>query len=311
MHKWTAEELEEVSCDSCGSRDVAREFVRQDGLRVVECAACGLAFLNPRPRSDLIRLLYGKGYFNGTSADRGEGGLRPNDLRLPLVRPLPRPVLLLTERFGGVRGKDVLEIGCATGSLLRALASEGARAKGVELSEYAAGQAREIGLDVATGTIEDYASVHRNCADMLVALEVIEHVTSPKRFLEQAYRLLRPGGTMVLSTPNYACSRRFGEKWLGFNASFEHIFFFSQAALRRLAESAGFTLRHVESSPFLGGPPPPAGFIAHQVERLQTVRYIIEEAGLWKGLQAIASRSAARLNCGVGHTLLTAFERDR
>jgi len=309
MRKWDADELEHVTCDCCGASDAARQFTRADGLRVVECAQCGLAFLNPRPRSELIRLLYGEDYFTGASADRGEGGLRPGGAVASPAGGRPRVLDVICETFGGVRDKDVLEVGCASGHLLRVLAADGARAKGIELSEYAAALARRDGLDVTTGSIEDFARVRHGCADILVALEVIEHVSSPRSFLQQAFRLLRPGGVLLVSTPNYACSRRFGERWLGFNASFEHIYFFSADVLQRLAQSTGFSLRHLESTAFLGGPKPPTGFVEHQWERIRTVRYLIEEAGMRKGLEAILSRASDHLRCGVGHTLLMGFAR--
>jgi 2-polyprenyl-3-methyl-5-hydroxy-6-metoxy-1,4-benzoquinol methylase len=69
-----------------------------------------------------------------------------------------------------------------------------------------------------------------------LALEVIEHVVSPRRFLEAIARLLKPGGLLAVSTPNYRCSLPLGDQWLGFQSCFEHLYFFSPLALLRLAE---------------------------------------------------------------------------
>ena len=78
MKKWLPEELEEIPCDFCGARETAKQFIRKDGMRVVECAQCGLAYLNPRPKPEFITRFYDPDYFTGAAAERrstpGVGG---------------------------------------------------------------------------------------------------------------------------------------------------------------------------------------------------------------------------------------------
>lgn len=182
--KWLPEELEDVFCDYCKSHEYSDTFKRTDGMRVVECAVCGLAYLNPRPLPTLIPKLYGKDYFTGVTADRGDGGLKINlEAPLPHVNKLPpRPITLVNDNHGGFTGKSVLEIGCATGDLLLWAKNEGANIKGVEISDVAAEVARKRGLDVSTGTIEDFVRTNNEKYDIVFAFEVIEHVTSPTSF---------------------------------------------------------------------------------------------------------------------------------
>ena len=63
---WQPEELHEVNCDLCGSNDFFFVIQRADGLNVVECLRCRLAFLNPRPSEDVIYRLYDDYYFSQT-----------------------------------------------------------------------------------------------------------------------------------------------------------------------------------------------------------------------------------------------------
>ena len=60
---WNLDELEEVKCDLCGSSMTEQIFLRADGLNVVECKNCGLCFVSPRPKKDLIAKMYDRGYF--------------------------------------------------------------------------------------------------------------------------------------------------------------------------------------------------------------------------------------------------------
>lgn len=311
MGIWIPEQLEEVACDLCGSQQTSREYQRGDAMRVVECAGCGLAFLNPRPKERYVPLLYNSDYFTGVSADAGWGGLRLKagmDAAASDVGPDPRLLTVLSEDFGGLQDREVLEIGCATGDLLARIARKGAKAKGIDVSEYAVGVARSRGLSAEVSTMEEYAENHPACADIIVGLEVIEHVSSPSRFLRNVAAAIRPGGLLVLSTPNYACAKRFGADWLGFRTSFEHLYFFSLDSLTRLAAAAGFELRYVETTAFLGGPAPRRGFLARQLRRIQTIRYFMNEGGFWSALSAIyATRYSDHLKAPLGHTLLAVF----
>jgi 2-polyprenyl-3-methyl-5-hydroxy-6-metoxy-1,4-benzoquinol methylase len=315
MKSWRPEELEEIGCNHCGSREVAVEYVRKDGMRVVECAVCGLAYLNPRPVERLIPRFYDQDYFTGAAADRGEGGLRA---RLGEVggaappgedSPVPPAVRIVESHCGGVRGKRILEIGCATGDLLARLAAAGAICRGLEISDFAAGAARERGLEVTTGTLDDYAPSASERYDVVLAFEVIEHVTDPARFLSLASGLLAPGGALLLSTPNYGCASRFGAAWFGFNESFEHIHFFGLEVLKRMAVRAGLSLRYWETSDWDGGPSPPAPGAASR--RFGPAYRAIRKLGI--GRRALASlrnrivEAGRHRPYGTGHTLVVLF----
>ena len=321
MKRWQHNELESVACDFCGTHEVCAKYIRGDGMRVVECALCGLAYLNPRPLIDLIPQFYEQDYFTGAAAARGEGGLK---LELDAASVLegekqaPRSIELINERFGGLQGKDVLEIGCATGDLLAKLAQQGARAKGLEISDFAAKIARSQGRHVTTGTIEEYVAGDPGVFDIVMAFEVIEHVISPTRFLDNVTKLLKPEGILLLSTPNYSCSHRFGREWFGFTCSFEHLYFFNVETLRRLAHRAGCTLRYWETTLWNGGPSKVRkGFLYNSLSRFSKLSYYVMEEdkaitealrALW--LRKLSHRPISHRPFGSGHTLSAVFLKD-
>lgn len=313
MKKWLPEELEEIPCDFCGTREVAREFIRKDGMRVVECAQCGLAYLNPRPKPSFIPRFYEADYFTGVAAERGEGGLNccidPDAQQSGAEQAAtPRAMIIINEKFGGFKGKNVLEIGCATGDLLIQIKNVGARARGLEISDFAADIARKRGLDVTAGTIEAFVQETDDKFDIVIALEVIEHVLSPTFFFELVARIIRPGGLLILSTPNYACVKRFGKHWLGFNMSFEHIYFYSLVVLIKITSKCGLRLSYVESSKSLGASQS-FGFIRRQITRLRTVSFFVREIGLLGAIKSFLSRSKGYYPYAIGHTTIAVYEK--
>lgn len=319
MRKWDSKELELVKCDFCGAHEFCAEYLRGDGMRVVECAICGLAYLNPRPLKNLIPRFYEEEYFTGVMAERGEGGLKlelgiaGKDPILEGKKRIPRPIELINDRFGGMQGKDVLEIGCATGDLLSRMVQEGARARGLEISDFAARIARSRGMEVTTGTIEDYLASEVKTFDIVMAFEVIEHVTSPIRFFESVVKCIKPGGLLLLSTPNYSCSSRYGGAWFGFNCSFEHLYFFNAETLKRLACKAGCTLQYWETTMWNGGPTQVRhDFLYKNLNRLSRLLYFVteEDKTIMGALRAFLSRKSSHRALGSGHTITAVFRND-
>ena len=312
MRKWLPTELEEIPCDFCGSMEVVREFIRADGMRVVECAFCGLAFLNPRPRPEFISMLYDKDYFTGESADRGEGGLRlnPDSLSCKSIEhkeDIPRAIQIVNDKFGGFNGKKVLEIGCATGDLLIQLNKQGAITKGVEISEFASEIARKRGLDVITGTVENVSDEYNDTFDIVIALEVIEHVLSPSQFIFHASKLLKPKGFLFISTPNYFCAQRFKYEWFGFKSSFEHIYFFNLKTIRALARRNNLFIDYWETSSFPGGDVSSLNLFKRQIFKFQYMKFLIEEISAKEALKIYFNKLYYKY--GLGHTLCTILKQ--
>src|SRR5262249_56230010 len=95
------------------------------------------------------------------------------------------------------------------------------------------------GLDVYSGALRDagFPDGHFDAAAMY---HVIEHVTSPREELRELRRVIKPGGWLVLETPNIATLwyRLLGARWRQFIP--DHIFFFTPRTITRLCESGGF-----------------------------------------------------------------------
>jgi ubiquinone/menaquinone biosynthesis C-methylase UbiE len=101
------------------------------------------------------------------------------------------------------KGRDVLDIACGEGYGSAALMRAGASSViGVDVSEAACAHARaRHGVDARVGDAEAIP-LGSGAVDAVVSFETIEHVGHPDLFLQECARVLRPGGLLVISTPN-------------------------------------------------------------------------------------------------------------
>ena len=109
------------------------------------------------------------------------------------------------EAGAGTEAAPILDLGCGRGELLEVLRTEGLVASGVDTNRAAVEQCRQQGLSVELG---DAFDVLRKLPEAslggLAALHVVEHLPFPLvlKLLDEALRLLRPGGVAIFETPN-------------------------------------------------------------------------------------------------------------
>jgi 2-polyprenyl-6-hydroxyphenyl methylase/3-demethylubiquinone-9 3-methyltransferase len=151
-----------------------------------------------------------------SNADRGELG-KFDSLSSRFWDPLGefRPLHLLNPlraRFVAQRaplaGARVLDVGCGGGLLCEALARAGATVTGIDLApgmiEVARLHAAEQGIDITYDVVsaDQTASVHAGGYDVVTCMEMLEHVPDPARMTATLAQLVRPGGSVFVSTIN-------------------------------------------------------------------------------------------------------------
>jgi SAM-dependent methyltransferase len=135
----------------------------------------------------------------------------------------------------------ILDVGCATGFLLDQARQQGWEVYGVELSAWAVDYAKnKLQLPNIIRASLTEANYPANFFDVVVLKDVIEHLTDPKKNLEQIRRILKPAGIICCNTPDIdsLVSKILGAKWWGIKQS--HIFYFNKNSLNALFKATGF-----------------------------------------------------------------------
>jgi 2-polyprenyl-3-methyl-5-hydroxy-6-metoxy-1,4-benzoquinol methylase len=264
--------LEYVRCPLCRADNTELLFIGRDRnlkrpghFPVVRCRQCGLIYTNPRPTierlfaefytadyapyqviladahgetSFFIRV---KRYLKQTTLITHYGYVsrarsRPRFWEKALTWPL-RNSFPDIPRF--IPGGRLLEVGCASGYFLAMLRDLGWDVCGVEPNMCAAQRARDAGLDVRTGTLEQIA--FPNCSfDVVIMMHVLEHVPDPLATLAEVMRILKPGGMLIVAVPNCASlsARLFGERWSGWDLP-RHLTHFTPNSLQQMLDKVG------------------------------------------------------------------------
>jgi SAM-dependent methyltransferase len=148
------------------------------------------------------------------------------------------------ERF--VRPGRVVDLGCWTGSFLDAARERGWSTVGIEPSHWASNRARERGLDVRTGSIDEHG-LEPATFSLVVMCDVIEHLVDPGAGLDRVRALLRPDGALYLTLPDAGSglARAMGGKW--WSVLPMHVQYFTRDSLTRLLERHGFAVRSLRT----------------------------------------------------------------
>jgi SAM-dependent methyltransferase len=185
-------------------------------------------------------------------------GADPSDLKLRLAFLMEHAHL--AKDSGGAPGR-VLDVGCGEAQFTAELARAGLQAIGVDVAEepLRRARARDPDLDLRLVPVEGPWPLADASFDIVWAGETIEHVADTAGWLSEVRRVLRSGGTLLLSTPAHGrlamlalamSHRRFDAH---FDPRTDHLRFYSSRTLARLLEDFGFADVQVRAAAGLPG----------------------------------------------------------
>lgn len=302
--------LESIPCNLCGSvdaqilqaaqydieslheTDFTRTFSSSSDERLnhqlVECAQCGLQYVNPRLREDAVL----EGYQEGTD----EQFVSQSQAReITFAKCLD-----VIERVWRRPPGRLLDIGTGGGSFPHVASQRGWYAEGCEPNRWLCMWGKErYGLSIRQGTVFDQKYAPKSY-DVVTLWDVLEHTGDPKAQVRETHRLLKEEGLLVVNYPDIGSwiARLMGRSWVFLLDV--HLFYFTRATIRKLLEDAGFDVVKVRP----------------HFQRL-ALGYVLRRAGPYAGRAArIAERlctalgiAGYRLPYWMGQTLVIARKR--
>jgi SAM-dependent methyltransferase len=225
-------------CPACSRATPHALRFRKNGSDILACQACGLG--RAEPSSFDPATYYTKDYFSGRHADGYSDYLGAEAV---LRREFSESVDFIRKFVGG--GK-LLELGCAYGFFLKE-ASRYFEAAGIELAADAAAHCRRTGLNVLHGAADEANLEHIGSVDVIVLLDVIEHLPQPDETLALCERHLNPGGIIVITTGDFssAVARLTGSQWRLMTPP-QHLWYFTPASVKRLAARLGVSVERLD-----------------------------------------------------------------
>ncbi len=212
------------SCAWCG-RPLGHEAIRLKGR--TRCARCGAATTDPWPSESELQAAYGTWY-------------RPESGRFSFIGDavLSRTRALLAGRVSQIAPPGrVLDVGAGEGVLIDALRRHGRQAIGLERDSR-----RPDVWDQPLSDVEgEWAAV--------VFWHSLEHLPDPGDAIDEAARLLEPGGVLVVAVPNSDSlqAKAFGDRWLHLDPPL-HLVHLSRRSLVSRLEESGFLVDRVSNT---------------------------------------------------------------
>jgi len=220
------------TCPACASNTATKIGIKNE-LEVVRCQVCGSLYCPYMPWYTSER------YYVDYYSHHG--------LEEPPV--VTKRLMEITAEFSKYRQTNrLLDVGCGSGLLLEAARENGWDVQGVDVSISSVEHVRSLGFEVHHGELKDIQLAGEQF-DVITAAEIVEHLFDPVAVLKEAYRLLRPGGLLWLTTPhaNSLAARVMKLEWR-IVCPPEHLQLFSVKGLRTALRQAGFQNVRMETT---------------------------------------------------------------
>ncbi|MCX8043026.1 MAG: class I SAM-dependent methyltransferase [Desulfobacterota bacterium] len=256
MHK-VKEIQQEVSCNLCGETTYSvvypARFSPEDSAhtvlarfrqcggdllldRVVRCKRCGLVYINPRLRDDLLLQEYTDASIQGykeqfVAQHRGR------------ERAFTR-CLQQINKYVPSRGK-LLDVGAAAGTFMAVARRDGWEVSGCEPNTWFCQWGKEhYGITIDQGTLFNQ-KYPENFFDVITLWDVIEHVTDPLSLVAACARLLKPNGLFVCTYPDIGSwiARLMQRRWVFLMSV--HLYYFTKTTIRSLLQRCGFKVERI------------------------------------------------------------------
>ena len=253
--------MEHNDCLICGSKHLIdfdagiKHLNLLSPMKVQCCNSCSFLFLNPRP-DEIER----SAFFSGavpeslrpyTSPTANYGAVTSS--RKPFFEKRVQQLIKMSKKSPDQL--NFLDIGASSGYMVEAALAAGLSATGIEPGIDGIAEAEKRGISLIRSTAEQLP-FEDNSFDIIQSHHVFEHVAFPLKAASEAYRVLKPGGVILIEVPNqFRNIRFFRDQLLGRVSvrernvrSIHHLSFFSMSTMATLLKKSGFNMVKVSSA---------------------------------------------------------------
>jgi 2-polyprenyl-3-methyl-5-hydroxy-6-metoxy-1,4-benzoquinol methylase len=250
-------------CILCHSSDIYN-LSGYEKHQLSKCGTCGFVFMTRIPTNDELESHY-KLYSYAS-----------NSVVSPLT--INSYQLLLDEMEIYRKNNTIIDVGCGKGWFLLEARKRGWDVYGTEFSDEAIKVCKENGIKMEKGDLN--ASAFGSVKfDIVFSSEVIEHVNNPVTQFEQMFEILRPGGLLYLTTPNFNCYLRYKYKANYTIIEYpEHLSYYTKSTMHLGLTNAGFRKKKllttgvsISRASFSSGGTAPVAVIVSKDEKLRAL----------------------------------------
>ncbi|MEA5441880.1 class I SAM-dependent methyltransferase [Cyanobium gracile] len=198
------------------------------------------------------------------------------------------------------QAESILEIGCGRGYFLRSLEPLGVNGVGLELNKDAIHN-KETKSQVLQQTLQDFRSHNPHSIDAVCSFQVLEHVCDPYQFLSDCVDVVKPGGKIIISTPNHEYPDHAMMRD-AFDLPPHHLNHFNRRVFQRIGKILSLRIVGIYSQPHNLG--------VHTNDRKPNLFTHLASRALSHGWQAANQLiGQTTSNPRVGHTILAIFQK--
>ena len=246
-------------CHICHSQDV-RFFCEKNGCKLYDCMKCGFTFVFPIP--DDLASIYGAEYFKNEG--KADAGYTDYDKDKEPMRPVFE--LYLNKLAQLTEGRNIFDVGAATGYFLDIAKKDGWKTFGSEISAYATKEAESRGHTMVAGSIVGVMLPEK--MDAVTLWDVLEHVDDPRAYVMAVNNMLGAKGMLAINTVDRSSiwARVLGSRWQLIVPP-EHLNYYSPNNLEMLLSECGFEVLEVK-----------------KIGKKFSAAYIFKTLASWQGL---------------------------
>ena len=221
------------NCILCGSCSIEK-IKNYEKHHLVKCQSCKFVFCEPIPTSVELE----KHYEN----------YGRNDYLSPLTVKRYHEILDTFEPYR--KTNKLIDVGCGIGYFLEEAKKRGWEVYGTEYTEEAIEICSNKGISMQKGVLTP-SNYHLESFDIITSFEVIEHINNPREELNNFYKLLRKGGLVYVTTPNFNSILRYRLK-SEYNVICypEHLSYYTPKTLNKVFIQSGFKTKKITTTGF-------------------------------------------------------------